>query len=452
MQWIFWYDWLLLPIYFFILVKIFFSFANKRYTGNKLKYFKYGFIAKLIGALGFGFYHQYIYGGGDTLLYFDTGIRLTDIMSSDFPRFITSIFSYSQNALDLRFETLDDIIFADSNFFVVRVTAVLALISFKAYIPILLMFSSISYIGIWYAYSSITKMYEHLSKELAIVFLFIPSVVLWGSGLGKDSLTLGGTCLVFGALMRLFLIPKPKKIRNILFVIIGAYVVIMIKPYIIYSFILSFITGILFQKIRLLKSSAAKLIIGPMLVIAALLISVFAYNYISTDPKFGLDLIADKVVRNNKNLGEGSGAGSAYDIGLNVTKVTGFADILPIFPKSIFVTLFRPYLWEVSNPAMLLSALESFLFFMVFLYILFKKKLFGIIPDFIRNPIAISCLLYTLIFAGLVGISSGNFGTLVRYKIPCLPFFGLMLILLYKNDKPLKKSADKPDGISLPLS
>jgi hypothetical protein len=451
MQWIFWYDWLLLPVYFFILVKIFFSFANKRYTGNKLKYFKYGFIAKLIGALGFGFYHQYIYGGGDTLLYFDTGIRLVDIMSTDFPRFLTSIFSYSETALDLRFESLDDVVFGDSNFFVVRVAAVLALISFKAYIPILLMFSSLSYIGIWYAYSSICKMYEHLSKELAVAFLFIPSVVLWGSGLGKDSLTLGGTCLVFGALLRLFLIPKQKKIRNIIFLIIGGFVVVMIKPYIIYSFVLSFIIGILFQKIRLLKSPAAKLIMGPILITIGILFSIFAYNYISNDPKFGLDLIADKVVKNNKSLGEGSGAGSAYDIGLNVTQINGFADIVPIFPKSIFVTLFRPFLWEVSNPAMLLSALESFLFFMFFLYILIKKRLFGIIPNFIRNPIAISCLLYTLIFAGLVGISSGNFGTLVRYKIPCLPFFGLMLILLYKNDKLSKKSADTPGGINLPL-
>ena len=444
MQWIFWYDWLLMPIYFFILVKMFFSFANKRYTGNKLKYFKYGFIAKLIGALGFGVYHQYIYGGGDTYLYFDTGIKLADFASTDFHRYISLLFSPTADTVSLQFETLDDIVYGEPNFFVVRLTAILAFVAFKSYIPILLMFSSLSYVGIWYAYSSICRLYNHLSKELAIVFLFIPSVILWGSGLGKDSLTLGGTCLVFGALVRLFLVPKPKRIRNLLYLAAGFLIVLIIKPYIIYSFILCFTIGILLQKIILLKSKAAKLIIGPLLICAGIVATIVAFNYVSTDPDFGLDLIANRVLKNNKSLGESSGAGSAYDLGMNLDRVNGFTDILPIFPKSVFVTLFRPFLWEVSNPAMLLSALESFLFFIFFAYILLKRKILGIFSVFIKHPIAISCLLYTIIFAGLVGISSGNFGTLVRYKIPCLPFFGLALVLLNEKRKTSLKASDKP--------
>ena len=434
MQWIFWYDWLLLPVYFFLLRKLVFSFGNKRYEGKKLQYFKYGFIAKMIGALGFAFYHQYIYQGGDTLLFFDTSIKLADIASSNFSQFLKSILDYSPTNVDLRFDTLDDVVFNDSNFFVVRVSAVLAFICFKSYMPILLIFSTLSYIGIWYAYSAVCKMYPNAAKELAIVFLFIPSVVLWGSGLGKDSLTLGGTCLIFGALLKIFLIPKQRKFINIIFVLIGYYVVFIIKPYIIYSFMGAFTIGILFQRIVLIKSKNVKMIVRPLLIIIGLLFSSIIYNYISDDPKFGLDLIAEQVARNNKNLGEKSGAGSAYDLGLNTTDIGNFKDIIPIFPKSITITLFRPFLWEVNNPAMLLSAIESLFFLMVFLYILFKNKIFGIIPIFIRQPITISCLLYTLIFAGLVGISSGNFGTLVRYKIPCLPFFGLMLVLLYKKN------------------
>lgn len=433
MQWIFWYDWLLFPLYFLLIIKIFYSFAKKRYSGKKLKYFKYGLIAKLAGALGFGIYHQYIYRGGDTFLYFDTGIRLANIATDDLSKYLHLIFSYSEQDINFRFETLDDIVFGDANFFVVRITAVLALISFKAYIPILLMFSALSYIGIWYAYSSVCKMYDHLLKEFAFAFLFIPSVILWGSGLGKDSLTLGGTCLVFGALLRLFLLPKPKKIANIIYLTIGFFVVAMIKSYIIYSFILCFTIGILFQKIIFIKSKALRYIMAPLLIVLGIGTTLVIFNFISTDSDFSLDLVADKVVANNKSLGEASGAGSVYDLGLNPENISGFADILPILPKSIFVTLFRPFLWEISNPAMLLSALESLLFFLLLIYLLIKRKIFGIFPAFLRNPLAISCLLYTLIFAGLIGISSGNFGTLVRYKIPCLPFFSLMLILLYQK-------------------
>ena len=440
-----------MPIYFFIITRLFFAFANKRYAGKKLKYFKYGLIAKLIGALGFAIYHQYIYRGGDTLLYFDTGIKLANTASEDFGRFFTTLVSDPLANTNLQFETMDDVVFGEANFLVVKFTAVLAFISFKAYIPILFMFCSLSYIGIWYAYSSVCRMYEHLTKECAYAFLFIPSVILWGSGLGKDSLTLGGTCLIFGALLRLFLISKQKKLANIFYFAIGFFVVVIIKPYIIYSFILSFAIGIIFQKIVLIKSKTLKYIMAPLLVITGIGVAIGIFSYISSDSSFSLDLIADKVVANNKNLGQNSGAGSAYDLGMSVESINGFADVLPIFPKSIFVTLFRPFLWEISNPAMLLSALEGFVFFILMIYILIKRKLFGIIPGFIRHPLAISCLIYTLIFAGLVGISSGNFGTLVRYKIPCLPFFGLLLVLINDKKPKIEKSADMRPYTTQPL-
>lgn len=440
-----------MPVYFLIITKVFFAFANKRYSGKKLKYFKLGFIAKLIGAIGFAVYHQYIYRGGDTLLYFDTGMRLTNFATEDFGRFITTLFSDPQTDTNLLFETMDNVVFGEANFLVVKFTAVLAFICFKAYIPILFMFASLSYIGVWYAYTSVSRLYEHLATPNAYAFLFIPSVVLWGSGLGKDSLTLGGTCLVFGALLRLFLIPGSKKIINLIYFAIGFYVVFIIKPYIIYSFILSFTVGILFQKVVLIKSRSKKIVVGSLWVITGIILSLAIFNVISNDSSFSLDIIADRVVANNQSLGQNSDAGSAYDLNINAEEISGFADVMPIFPKSIFVTLFRPFLWEISNPAMLLSALESLVFFILVLYILIKRRILGIFSGFIKNPLAISCLLYTLIFAGLIGIASGNFGTLVRYKIPCLPFFGLLLILLNDRKPKVVKSADIPPYTIEPL-
>jgi hypothetical protein len=44
-----------------------------------------------------------------------------------------------------------------------------------------------------------------------------------------------------------------------------------------------------------------------------------------------------------------------------------------------------------------------------------------------------------LIFAFAVGISSYNFGALSRYKIPCLPFYALGLVLVYYKNRPIQK-------------
>jgi hypothetical protein len=46
------------------------------------------------------------------------------------------------------------------------------------------------------------------------------------------------------------------------------------------------------------------------------------------------------------------------------------------------------------------------------------------------NPTVAFCLGFSLIFAFAVGVSTYNFGTLVRYKIPMLPFFIIALILV----------------------
>jgi hypothetical protein len=61
------------------------------------------------------------------------------------------------------------------------------------------------------------------------------------------------------------------------------------------------------------------------------------------------------------------------------------------------------------------------------------------IPKFARriakDPNLSFFLVFSLIFAFAVGVSSYNFGALSRYKIPCLPFYAAFLIILYYDDK-----------------
>jgi hypothetical protein len=49
------------------------------------------------------------------------------------------------------------------------------------------------------------------------------------------------------------------------------------------------------------------------------------------------------------------------------------------------------------------------------------------------------------VFGLFVGASTLNFGTLVRYKIPCLPFYTISLFLIYEKVK--ERSAKKKKQI-----
>src|SRR5207247_1683115 len=97
----------------------------------------------------------------------------------------------------------------------------------------------------------------------------------------------------------------------------------------------------------------------------------------------------------------------------------------------------RPYIWETKKPIQLMNAIEALLFFWVTLKVIFSvgpKKTWKTITE---DPTIQFCLVFTLVFAFAVGLSSGNFGTLSRYRIPCLPFYGLTLVLIYYKNKPL---------------
>lgn len=433
MDWIFWYDWILFPVYFIFIYIFFTSWSKKHYSGEKLKYFKYGILAKLFGGISFAFYHGYIFKGGDTFLFFDTGIKITDYFFTDINRFFSLVFLPTNITEPIFPDYLDGIIRDESNFFSSRLTAVLGLITFKTYFPTVLIFSALSYLGIWYAFTSISRLFPYLQKELAFIFLFIPSIILWGSGLGKDSLTYGGICLVFGALIRISLFSKPKLFKNLVLFFVGASIVIIIKSYIIYPFLLAFAIGIIVQKYISIKSMSTKIILFPILLILSAGIIYFSFDIINSSENFKLDTIAEKVLYTGSFLSNAEKSGSTYDLGVDFKSLDGFASLLPVFPKSIITTLFRPYVWEIKSAVMLLNGLENLVLIWYFFTTLLKRRFFGIIPIMIKNPLIISCLIYTIIFAGLVGITSGNFGTLVRYKIPCIPFFCIFLVVLNKG-------------------
>lgn len=433
MDWIFWYDWILFPIYFIFIYIIFISWGRKHYSGKKLKYFKQGILVKLLGGLFFSIYHGYIFKGGDTFLFFDTGIKITDYFFTDIKRFVSLVFLPTEITEPIFPDFLDGIILEENNFFSSRLTAILGVITFKAYFPTVLIFSALSYLGIWYAFTGISRLLPYLQKELAFIFLFIPSIILWGSGLGKDSLTYGGICLVFGAIIRIFLFSKPKVLRNLVLFFIGASIVVIIKSYVFYPFLPAFAIGIIAQKFINIKSKSTKIVLFPLLFILSAVVIYFSYYIINSSDNFKLDTIAYKVLYTGSFLSNSEKSGSTYDLGVDLTSLSGFASLLPIFPNSIITTLFRPYVWEIKSAVMLLNGLENLVLILYFFITLIKRKIFGIIPIMMKNPLIISCLIYTIIFAGLVGITSGNFGTLVRYKIPCIPFFCIFLVVLNKG-------------------
>jgi hypothetical protein len=124
--------------------------------------------------------------------------------------------------------------------------------------------------------------------------------------------------------------------------------------------------------------------------------------------------------------------GSRYDLGKYDPTPLG---ILSKFPEGVVVTLFRPFLWEARKPIMVLSSLEGLAFMIMTLIVFYRMGIGKTFKAVLRDPNLSFFLIFSLNFAFAVGISTGNFGTLSRYKIPCMPFFAAFLLILYHKSK-----------------
>jgi hypothetical protein len=137
-----------------------------------------------------------------------------------------------------------------------------------------------------------------------------------------------------------------------------------------------------------------------------------------------------QVFQNNHYSAEGNteGTGSGYSLGDYDADIFG---LLKVFPAAVNVTLFRPYLWEIRNPVMILAALESFVILVFTLNLFFfRVRFFEAIRILFNSPFVLMCFCFSILFAFSVGFSSYNFGALVRYKIPCMPFYIAFLFML----------------------
>jgi hypothetical protein len=108
-----------------------------------------------------------------------------------------------------------------------------------------------------------------------------------------------------------------------------------------------------------------------------------------------------------------------------------FSSLLARSPLAIFSTLFRPFLWESNKLIMLFSSLESFLILIATIYILILCRISKFFYYIFADPFLLFSIVFTLLLGIIIGFSTFNFGTLVRYRLPILPFYFFFLISIY---------------------
>lgn len=423
-------DLFLTPIYLGIFYAIAFavrpSFTNK-YTKP---YFIPALTVKFIGAIALGLIYQFYYGAGDTFNYFAESKVIYGAFGDNFGVALQLFGGNDGNYSGAIGKYVSQMhwFYSPTEYFVIKVGAVCSLFCFCTYTVIGLMFAAISFSGIWALYVTFLRIAPGVYKELAFAIFFLPSVFFWGSGLMKDSLCIGAIGWTFYGFYRALIIRRTV-LKSALVGLLGVYVLSSVKVYILLSFLPPALLWAFNEYNQNIKSAAVRNLLRPFFLVLGLAAGYLgATNLTAGDDKYDVDKIGERTKVNQEFLyALTKDQGSAYNIG---SFDGSLGSMVKVAPQAIIVTLFRPFLWEARNPIMMLSALEALMLLWLTAKLVWSRGLLGGLRQIASQPVLTFCFLFSIIFAIGVGTNSGNFGTLVRYKIPLMPFYLSALFIM----------------------
>jgi hypothetical protein len=419
---------ILLFIYFISLI-----IKNRKIESNPhYKYYIPGLFVKIFGGLMFCVIYIYYYKGGDTTQYYESACALVNLLLKNPWSFITVYFGSNslENLFLFDYETglpLSYMYFDPQTFMVIKLITPLLLLTLKSYILSTILLAWISYFGIWKMYLVFCRYYKELSGQLAIAVLFIPSVIFWGSGISKDTITFSAACwLIYSIYMALIL--KKNIIKYLILMIVSAIVVISIKPYIFIALVPGTLFWVFYEKIVNVKDKGILAFYLPAIYLLSLSIVIFIYSQIEMKTsKYSFERVLQTASVTQKDLKSESYSSNSFDIGEFDPTFLGVTSKAPL---AINAGLFRPYIWESTNIVMIFSGLENLVVLSISVFLIFKLKLFTFLRALFENPFLFFCLSYSILFAFSVGLTTSNFGALVRFRIPFLPFFVACLFIL----------------------
>lgn len=268
--------------------------------------------------------------------------------------------------------------------------------------------------AVWYFYRAAVVTLGRPYPMLFFLLAFSPSLIFWGSTLGKDPLQ----CFCLGLYAYggvLWIVEgRPSALVFLGSGLLGSY---LFRPWAALMAIVALCLGILIGRCRgTIKIS----VLAPMVLVAVFAIPFLGVMGTKIDLEdFQLSMALEIIETKGQAFTQGGGSG------VDLIDDAGKLKKLPIY-EVMFGGLFRPLPFDITNFATGLAALENTALLVMAVIGLFHMRM-----KYLRNPIFLWLLLITLMWSIMYGyIVLANFGSGVRYKIQVLPFFILLILSL----------------------
>lgn len=445
-------DYILTPIYFFLIMMLAFVIRNATLRDSPmLPYFIPGLMVKIVGGLAFGLIYAFYYKGGDTFYYFSDSLAFNRALGDGLDQFwrLLTLPAGEQTPYTTQYTSWVCYFRDPSGWTADKVYGVISIFTMHSYWAMTIVTAAVSFSGAWALYRTFHSLYPYLSKQLAYCILFVPSVFFWGSGILKDSITFG--CLGWITFCSYQIFFKQKKvISNLIILVIVSYLALKIKAYIVMSFLPALLFWIFLTYRSRIQLKFVRVLSGPAVFLMTLVFGYLLINRLGEEfSQFSLQNVVS--TSQSYQLWHSYLAETSHASGYSLGNMDGsWQSILIAFPRAVTVTLFQPFLWQAHSIVILLSAFESTFILGFTGYIIYMNGIKRTLGSIANNPTVFFCFFYSVLFAFSVGLTAYNFGALVRYKIPCIPFFLMGLVILNHLTAMERKQLEEEEAKRVP--
>lgn len=394
------------------------------------------FILKILSGLALWAVYTFYYtdrATADIYKYFDDSKILFDILKTDPTHFFKILFGVGNNSPEFyKYYTqmhywarqIDSGIYNDSHT-IIRFNTLLRFFSLGYYNVHTVFICFLSLVGFTAIYKTFIPYLQDKKTELITAVFLVPSVLFWGSGVLKEGLIFFALGLLIYHFNKLF------SIRSI-FICVGVGLLLALSKFYVWLAILPGLLFILWIK----KAGPAKIVFKYLLIIIAVIITGLNIDKF-TSVQNPLVTLSQKQSEFSE-LANGN-ATDAYNKPIPVAKsvitINKLEPTLLSFiknsPQALVNTIFRPFIWELRSPMILLSGIEN-IFILVFIgFCIFYRKSISVIPW----AHVLFCLSFVVIQFLIIGCTTPILGAIVRYKVPAIPFLLIAFLLILDKEK-----------------
>lgn len=303
---------------------------------------------------------------------------------------------------------------------IIKFNAIFRFFSFGKFHLHSLFFCFLSLIGTVALYRVVKKIFTHGRSSLIILMFLLPSVLLWSSGVLKESILIFALGLLFLALDKILHF-KERRVPLIT-ILLMLLLMIYIKFYVLVAFIPVLICYITAHYVKWPKWK----VYIPLL----LFFGVLALFSKHIPPYMDFVKILEGKQEDFVRLATFQDAGSKF----HLTDIDqSFWGIIKVIPEGILNCFIRPLPWNASSVLSIPAILEN-----MFILLLMLLGLIQIISKRIKiaednkNILWFSATFVLLLYA-IIGVTTPVAGALVRYKVPALPFVIVILMFLLQH-------------------